>query len=213
MANFIGKWSQDIACLFGRNGVFLGSEWESNEPKCHWTSLDSHYSHWNIVWTNYAAHDVSCGTLLTYQTLTIIPTQTERYMWFDPSNLRNRLVAVVVAVVLVVIVVVLEFSPEAIVANSKNIFVSITRRHTNVFGMNLIPTPRCIYDLLCFGPYVSCQHKLMCKSTQTSQKAGRAAALFLKVGKWLWHFPQPRFQAVGLARWNVKLERQRVVSL
>ena len=42
------------------------------------------------------------------------------------------------------------------------------------------------------------------------QKACRAAALFLKVGKWLWHFPQPRFQAVGLARWSVKLKNQRV---
>ena len=33
--------------------------------------------------------------------------------------------------------------------------------------------------------------------------AERRAALFLKMGKWLWHFSQPRFQAVGLARCRV----------
>ena len=79
-------------------------------------------------------------------------------------------------------------------------------RKTNIWETNMA-------KLLCFWAYVSCQYKLMCKSTQASKKAGRAAALFLKVVKWLWHFPQPRFQALGLARWNVKFERQRVILL
>ena len=41
----------------------------------------------------------------------------------------------------------------------------------------------------------------------------QSAALFLKMGKWLWHFPQPRFQAVGLARWCVKLKINEEVTL
>ena len=33
---------------------------------------------------------------------------------------------------------------------------------------------------------------------QLNTKSMQSTALFLKIGKWLWHFPQPRFQAVGL---------------
>ena len=64
--------------------------------------------------------------------------------------------------------------------------------------------------LLCFWAYVSCQYKTHVHFQLNIQTACRAAALFLKMGKWLWHFPQPRFQAVGLARWSVKLINQRV---
>ena len=56
-----------------------------------------------------------------------------------------------------------------------------------------------------FGPTLAASKRLMCKFNSDIQKAGKAAAHFLKVGKWLRHFPQPRFQAVGLAytqAWN-----------
>ncbi len=59
------------------------------------------------------------------------------------------------------------------------------------------------------GPTLAASTKLMCIFNSTT-KSMQSAALFLKMGKWLWHFPQPRFQAVGLARWSVKLKNQRV---
>ena len=65
-------------------------------------------------------------------------------------------------------------------------------------------------SLLCSWAYVSCQNKTHVHFWLNIQKACRAPALFFKMGKWLWHFPQPRFQAVGLARWSVKLKYQRV---
>ncbi len=45
-----------------------------------------------------------------------------------------------------------------------------------------------------------------CAFSNSTTKNMQSAALFVKMGKWLSHFPQPRFQAVGLARWGVKLK-------
>ena len=53
------------------------------------------------------------------------------------------------------------------------------------------------FCLLCSWAYVSCHP---CNSTATAQTEVRSKRTpFLKMGKWLRHFPQPRFQAVGLA--------------
>ena len=42
------------------------------------------------------------------------------------------------------------------------------------------------------GPTLAASTKLMC-IFQLDNKSTQSAALFLKIGKWLWHFPQPRF--------------------
>ena len=55
------------------------------------------------------------------------------------------------------------------------------------------------------GPTLAASMIYMCIFNSTT-KSMQSAALFLKMGKWLWNFPQPRFQAVGLARWGVKLK-------
>ena len=46
--------------------------------------------------------------------------------------------------------------------------------------------------LLCSWAYVSCQFNAHVHF-QLKTKSMQGAALFLKMGKWLWHFPQPRF--------------------
>ena len=49
------------------------------------------------------------------------------------------------------------------------------------------------------GPTLAAMCELKCKPAQKLQKEQEASALFLTMGKWRWHFPEPRFQAVGLA--------------
>ena len=64
--------------------------------------------------------------------------------------------------------------------------------------------------LLCSWAYVSCQYKTHVHFPIRQQKACKAPHSFWK---WPWHFPQPRFQAVGLARWGVKLKINEEISL
>lgn len=121
MANFIGKWCQDLA--LGEMELFPGCEWESNEPKCHRTSA-------SFV-QNFAE-----------KTLMIIPTQSERYRWFDSSNLRNVVVWWQWRRLVIVVVVV---SLKTIFANSKSIVLQPPGA-TQTFEVNIIPTPSSIYD-------------------------------------------------------------------
>ncbi len=51
------------------------------------------------------------------------------------------------------------------------------------------------YSYCVFWAYVSCQcTNIMCNLAQLSrQKAKKQLSLFVSMGKWLWHLPQPRF--------------------